>query len=159
MSVRVQVERDELQRRAAEQAAMLTQHGSQEKALEAAAQAARQDAARLRLDLQAAEHQHAQQLVSLGPGMGAWGFCTLACVLGSLFWGLCFLGWGAWSNGWPVDSVRWNAAGACACRMDSRGHLGTGSRSKVGSLGHLRLFRGLEAQSGCMGAAARDVAG
>ena len=77
--MRVQVERDELQRRAAEQAAMLTQHGSQEKALEASALSAQQDAARLRLDLQAAEHQHAQQLVSMGAGISTWGvemWCT-----------------------------------------------------------------------------------
>ena len=59
----LQEERDRLQRQTAEQAAMLTEHGSAGKALEAAAQEAAQEAARLRLDLQAAEHQHAQQLV------------------------------------------------------------------------------------------------
>ena len=94
------MERDELQRRAAEQAAMLTQHGSQEKALEASALSAQQDAARLRLDLQAAEHQHAQQLVSAS--ISTWK-----------------RGCGARSNSWPVESVGWDAASASECTANT----------------------------------------
>ena len=66
----MQAERDRLQQRADEQAAMLTQHGSQGKALEASSRAAQQEVARLQLDLQAAEHQHSQQLVSPSHGSG-----------------------------------------------------------------------------------------